>query len=197
MLTQLSTIKTRLGIAAADTADDAILSNAIAAASERFARHCNRIFERTENAVFEFNADEREIVPLHYPIESVAGFDLKTSEADGWETQSNTVYLIRKGVDGACVISLSAPLGARYELARVTLTGGYVLPGATPEDGQMALPDDVEQACVEQVAYWYQRRHQLGLVSMAAERGSIHQFAQLDLLPGVNAALSAHKRYRL
>ena len=40
----------------------------------------------------------------------------------------------------------------------MTLTGGYVLPGTTPSAGQTALPDDLEQAAVEQVAYWFQKQ---------------------------------------
>ena len=38
------------------------------------------------------------------------------------------------------------------QVARVTYTGGYVLPGATPGAGQAALPADLEWAAVEQVA---------------------------------------------
>jgi len=40
----------------------------------------------------------------------------------------------------------------------VTYTAGYVLPGDTPAAGQTALPDDLEQAAVEQVAYWFQKQ---------------------------------------
>jgi hypothetical protein len=61
----------------------------------------------------------------------------------------------------ACVISLLTPLGIASQQARVTYTGGYVLPGATPGAGQTALPAELEQACVEQAAYWYQNRHRL------------------------------------
>jgi hypothetical protein len=38
------------------------------------------------------------------------------------------------------VFSVTAGLG------RVTYTGGYVLPGASPGAGQTALPDDLESA---------------------------------------------------
>jgi hypothetical protein len=42
--------------------------------------------------------------------------------------------------------------------ARVTYTGGFVLPGDTPAPGQTPLPPDLEQAAIEQVAYWFRNR---------------------------------------
>jgi len=44
------------------------------------------------------------------------------------------------------------------------MPGGYVLPGTTPSAGQTALPDDLEQAAVEQVAYWFRNRDNTGLL---------------------------------
>jgi hypothetical protein len=39
------------------------------------------------------------------------------------------------------------------------------------------LPDDLEHACVEQVAYWYQNRFRLGLLSMPAEGRTFYNVA--------------------
>jgi len=94
-----------------------------------------------------------------------------------------------------CVIELASPLGLECELGRVTYRGGYVLPGATAAEGQTALPDDLEQACVEQAAYWYQRRTQLGLVSIASEGSIVQQFQTSDLLPQVTAVLKHYERW--
>src|SRR5262245_11115754 len=107
MLTQLSTLKTRLGILESDTTNDALLANAIKAVSARFDAECNRTFARTENAVYEFAAEALEISCPCQPVESVARFELKTVEAAGWVEQTGVDYLLRRG----CVISLAAPLG--------------------------------------------------------------------------------------
>ncbi|MGZ4974882.1 MAG: hypothetical protein ACXWDN_19155, partial [Limisphaerales bacterium] len=121
MLTQLSTVKTRLNVT--DTIFDGPLTNAIAGFSERFQRECNRKFARQVNAVEEFPADQVEICPVSWPIESVASFDLKTNESDGWQPVTPPPdYLIRSN----CVISLEAATGSRFQQARVTYTGGYV-----------------------------------------------------------------------
>jgi uncharacterized phiE125 gp8 family phage protein len=189
LLTQLSTVKTRLGIS--DTTDDTLLTNLIEFASARFERETNRSLDRAANTTEEFSADQTEIAVARFPIESVSQYHLKENETDGWVLQSDIDHLIRR----ACVISLSAPLGTKYEQGRVTFTGGYVLPGTTPGAGQTALPDDLEHACVEQAAYWYQHRFRLGLLSMPAEGRTFFNIAQIDLLPQVQSVLKKYERY--
>ena len=194
-LTQLATVKARLGIEAFDTKDDQILANAILAISARFEQEANRSFALATNATHEFAADETEIRVPSYPVAagSVSLFEIKSSEADGWEAQANVDFLVRH----ECVISLPGPLGARQQQARVTYSGGYVLPGFAAGAGQLALPDDLEQSCVEQVAWWYQRRNQLGIVSLGGQGGSLRNFPQLDLLPNVKAVLKKYERFVL
>src|SRR6266516_2216785 len=153
MLTQLSTVKARLALTLTDY--DSLLTSAIKAVSDRFDKETNRILARTTAATHEFDAADTEILPPCFPIQSVTKFELKSNETDGWFEQTGVQYLLRQ----QCVISLSVPLNSQSStlnspaLARVTLTGGYVFPGTTPSAGQTALPDDLEQAAVEQVAY--------------------------------------------
>ena len=189
MLTQLSTVKGRLGIT--DTTDDTLLTNFIKSAGARFDAACHRSFERAADAVEEFSGDVTEVRVARYPIESVSQFHLKDNETDGWELQSDVDYLIRR----ACIISLGGAFGAQTQQAKVTYTGGYVLPGNTPGAGQTALPDDLEQACVEQVAYWYQNRQRLGLLSVPADGRTFFQLAKIDLLPQVEAVLKKYERW--
>lgn len=189
-LAQLSSIKTRLGLEQTDTDDDAILGGMLAHCSARFERECNRTFERQEDCTEEFEGHSSELRPSRYPVESVGGFHLKSNETDGFQELSGVSYLLRR----KCVISLPQPLGSEDQVLQVTYTGGYVLPGTEPEDGQTALPDDIREACVEQVVYWYQRKNQLGLTSVSGEGGSIQNFSSLDLLPHVKAVLKKHER---
>src|SRR5438067_11584221 len=128
MLTQLSTIKSRLGIDDFNVQYDTLLTNALRAVSARFDKETNRTLARTVNATEEFFADQAEIIVPCYPIESVSKFETKTGETDGWVQQSNVEFLIRR----SCIISLSAPLdsrlstlGSQLPQARVTYTGGY------------------------------------------------------------------------
>jgi hypothetical protein len=189
MLTQLTTIKSRLAIITTDFDD--LLTNAIKAISARFDNECNRAFARTVNAIEEFGGEELEIRPACYPIESVSKFELKNNETDGWVEQTDVEFLLRRN----CVVSMRSPLGCFREAGRITYTGGYVLPGSSPGVGQTALPDDIEQAAVEQAAYWYRNRDKLGLIRTWPHDGTFEAFAQLDLLIEVKAVLSKYERW--
>src|SRR6266576_2009346 len=169
MLTQLSTVKSRLALLVTDYDD--LLTNAIKAVSARFDKETNRTLSRTTAATHEFEVDGTEVSPPCYPIESVTKFELKSNETDGWSEQTGVKYLICR----ACVISVSYPLTRHStlggSLAPVTYTGGFVLPGDTPAAGQTALPDDLEQAAVEQVAYWFRNREKTGLLRSGPNDG--------------------------
>jgi hypothetical protein len=191
MLTELATVKARLGIA--DATDDALLTGYIQQASAMFERHCNRVFARTVAATQEFPANELEIALRYYPIEVISAIHLKTSEDGGWELQSDVAYLLR----GACILSFSSPLGSSRVQARVTYTGGYVLPGTAPGAGQIALPKDVENACVEQVCYWYRARHRGGINSASGGQASIGLESGLGLLRVVKDTLELYHRIQL
>ena len=104
MLTQLSTIKSRLTLTVTDYDD--LLTAAIRAISARFDKECHRTLARTTSATHEFEVDETEVSPPCYPIESVTKFELKSNDSDDWSEQTGIKYLLRR----ACVISLSSPL---------------------------------------------------------------------------------------
>lgn len=192
MLTQLTTVKERLGLDGLDTTYDALLTRAIQAVSAWFDHHCNRSFAREVDAVHEFPADETELRLPCYPIESVSRFELKTDEINGWVAQPDIRFVLRR----RCVVSLHTRLSSYLDQARVIYTGGYVLPGDTPGPGQFPLPADVEHAALEQVAWWFQNRDKLGLVRIWEYHATYRQFAEFELLPSVKALLRKYERWR-
>jgi len=194
MLTELSTVKSRLALVVTDYDD--LLTNAIKAVSARFDKETNRTLARTTSATHEFDAADTEILPPCYPVESVTKFELKSNETDGWSEQTSVQYLVRR----QCVISLSSPLrtpNSALCTARIQYAGGYVLPGTSPSAGQTALPDDLEQAAVEQVAYWFRNRDKSGLIRSWPHDGTYEVFLQLDLLLEVRAVLKKYERFLL
>jgi hypothetical protein len=196
MLTQLLTVKDRLKIT--DVIDDDYLTGLINAASDLFDRHCNRKFARGEALYQEFRGDELEVALERYPIEAIVGFELKRTEDDDWQDCNDPAYVVRFD----CIVSLQTALGTSFDQARVTYVGGYVLPGTTPEEWQTALPADVEQACIEQVAFWYRNKDLTGLSSASGQAGSISfdaksVVAPLHLLPVVQATLEKYRRIQL
>jgi hypothetical protein len=192
MLTQLATVKARLGIAPADVSQDDLLTRAIEAVGARCDRECGRTLQRTVGAEHIFPACETEIVLTCYPVESVTRFELKSTEAEGWQEQLGVDYLIRS----ASVISLVLPLAPMGGgLARLTYTGGYVPPGTVVGPGQTALPKDLENAAVEQVAAWYQNKDKLGLLRHWPSGGTYLVISQLPLLPAVAVTLRRYQRW--
>lgn len=194
MLCELLTLKKRLGIAEADVVDDDLLTSFINALSGRLAKECNRTFDYSATATYDFRADEFNVVVDRYPIVTVTSFSLKETETDGWVVQTTPDYLIN---ETRSIIELSSPLGNSRQLGRVTFAGGYVLPGGTVGAGQTALPSELAQACVEQCSYWYQRRNELGLTSVGGTSGSIgNPDKPLALLPQVMAVVRKYERWR-
>jgi hypothetical protein len=196
MLSQLPTVKARLAIPDLNVEFDDLLTTALTALSARFDLETNRTLSRTANTTHEFDACETEIIPPCYPIESVSKFETKSTEAEGWVQQNGIDYLIRNGT----VVTLSSPLAFDTRpsaLSRLTYTGGYVLPGDTPSPGQTPLPADLEQAAVEQVAYWFQNRDKLGLLRYWPKDGIYLQLSGLDLLPSVSSVLEKYKRWKI
>ena len=198
MMTQLATVKERLGILPADTQYDGLLTRAIAAVSARFDRECNRVFARTVGFTQEFPATEAEIIASCYPIEAVSKLELKTSEVEGWVEQTGIDYVVRR----ACVISLKGSFGvlarglaSEAGLGRVTYTGGYVMPGTTPGAGQAALPADLEHAVIEQVAAWFYNKEKVGLIRHWPDVGAYVVLSQLPLLPEVAAMIRPYRRW--
>src|SRR3974390_1700803 len=85
MITQLTTLKSRLSLLDTDTTYDALLTTAIQAVSARFDNETNRNLARTENATDEFDAADTELPVSCYPIETVTKFELKSTESEGWQ----------------------------------------------------------------------------------------------------------------
>src|SRR5437879_1647360 len=193
MLSQLTTVKDRLSIAPATTTYDTLLTSAIKALSSRFDKITNRSLARTVGTTQEFPADKTELILSCFPLEAVTKLELKSNETEGWIEQTGTDYLIRN----ACVVSLASRLGTWRDQGRITYTGGYVLPGTTPGAGQTALPDDLEQAAVEQVAYSFRNRDVLGLIRNWPSGGTYQVFMKIELLPSVEAVLRSFERWAI
>jgi hypothetical protein len=193
MLTTLSNVKSRLALDDSDVRDDTLLTNFIKWVSGRFENDANRKFGYAQNVVDEFQGDETELRVSRYPIDEAQpiSFQLLTKNSDGWRAVAGAEFVIRRG----CVLSLLSEAGRAREQLRVTYSGGYQLPdAASSQNSPPPLPDDLQLACVEQVAYLYQNKDRLGLVNVAGEGGSLQQLPGMDLLPSVAATVERYGR---
>lgn len=193
LIARLTRLKDRLGLTDSELQHDALLTAFLEALTDRFDRECCRTFLRVQETAYEFDADELEVRVPAYPIEQVIRFELKEDEVNGWQAVTDAAWLVRK----RCVISLPRALGSYLEQARVVYTGGYVPPGMPLVPGQTALPLDVENAAVEQAAFWFRHRDSLGLLRAWDYHGTYRQFPDGALLPLVRATLERHERWTL
>jgi hypothetical protein len=191
LLAQLPAVRQRLALPELEVQHDPLLLALLEAVSARFDLECSRTFIRQVDASAEFAADALELTVPSYPIESVARFELKRDETEGWVVQTGAQCLLRH----RCVVSLRRSLGAASQQARVIYTGGYVAPGTSPEPGQTVLPREVESAAVEQVAFWFMSRERIGLSRSWDYHATYRQFAVVDLAPSVAAILERYRRW--
>jgi hypothetical protein len=112
----------------------------------------------------------------------------------------------RSALDAGCLFcchfTTTLPtLHAPPSLARLTYTGGYLLPGTPPPDPPVAacqgLPDGLENACIEQVAWWFINREHLGLKTFWPSGAAYQLFATQDLLDSVKTTLSHYRRFSI
>jgi hypothetical protein len=212
MITELLTVKTRLSIPQFETDEDTIIENFIKLMTARFDLECDRKLERQASAEFCFDGSTTSILVDRYPLESVTSFWLKENETDGWVEQTGVEHLISPS---KCLLTLQTPLGYAGTVGKIIFDGGYVMPGITATAGQTELPDDLEQAAVEQVAYLYSNSARIGIVSAGGGAGAVDllremrllpegdtvadgniwlKFMQIDLLPQVINVLNRYKR---
>ena len=190
MLCTLAEVKGRLEVEAAETRYDAVLEGFITLVGGRFEEVCNRSLSFLAGARVEFGAAETLISPARYPITAVSKWEVKASELTGWTELTGVDYLIR----AECLLQLALPLGSPAELARVTYSGGYVLPADTVEKGQTALPEEIERCAIEEVTQLWQNREKLGIVSQWEANVAFRQYRKLDLLPNTVAVLGRYRR---
>src|SRR5262245_42631227 len=107
MITQLSTVKARLGIDDFNVQYDALLTKAIRAFGKRFEKICRRRFERAVDFQQEFYIRDVGIGLLQYPLESISKFEIKEREFDPWMEKTGVEYVVHQ----RCVVSLRKRLG--------------------------------------------------------------------------------------
>ena len=194
MLTTIESLRKRCGLDAFDTVQDDLLTAFEGLVRARFEKDMNRVLERAAGALEVCQGDAVSVAPARVPIEVVSAWETKASEALGWVAVTGVDYLIAAG---GTLIRLASPVGTREELLRVTYAGGYVLPGGTVGEGQAALPGEIEAAVLLQVAYMFQQRDKLGIITQWDAGSTYRQFAKQDLLPEVAAVVGKYRRYTL
>ena len=124
----------------------------VASAFENF---CNRKFARAAAATQILAADRCQFLLNRFPLESLAQYELKKNEVDGFIVQDLRNVQTVDLVSGIVFFSAHADLGQYFNQVRFTFAGGYFWETLEPTDGgyptappagSAALPDDLRLA---------------------------------------------------
>ena len=197
MLCTIDDIKERLGLDTTNTQHDAVLAQIAAGFTALAERYCGRGLVLTESEVTEYHTGQSNLLQVRrYPIASIESvkeafdFDFSLATALTADTDYRLIDGGRKGV----LARLWGDWCKQYDSIQVVYRGGYAAAGATPDEGETAMPEDLREAAILQGAFMFKRRDDLGLSAVSFNGGSISKFSALDLLPLVRQTLDAYRR---
>jgi len=189
-------LKNWLEIADTDTQFDALLTGLLMGVSSRFENDCHRGLTRQEAIVEILDGGRPSICLFRYPIESVT--EVVQSRTQDWDNGDVMTEPLSYTTDKKSGILHRYPL--RWlpwkQSIRVTYTGGFVLPGDTVGEGQIALPEDIQFAVLEQCRYLWLRRKELGMESVGMGSGTWTLANKDPWLPSVASVIRRYYGYR-
>jgi len=126
-----------------------------------------------------------------------------------WLAGINTVRVI---YTGGYTVAPEFALGSDYTTGEVVQYAGYIFVASeditdaearpydddapwTQQVGEVPLPADLEQAAIQQSAFVYRRRNDLGISASGTAGGDVTHYAKDELLSGVREIITAHTRF--
>jgi len=186
-------VKTRLEISGASA--DTVLGQIVTGVTSMLEAHCMRKLARPAAAVTEYSHGGAKVIWLeHFPAISVTSIKeaLHHDHAGEDALTANEDYVLHDARGALQRIGNNWLEG--LDAVQVVYLGGYTDPGDTPGDGEIAMPDAVVEAAIQQCCFVYQRRRELGLTSVGVSGGSVSAYARDKLLPGVKELLAPYRR---
>jgi hypothetical protein len=178
-LTTRAVIKEFLEIAEATTTFDALIDSLLVMVSKRFETYCNRSFESLSRTQ-KFNAGRRHYFLPAYPV-SESPAPVITYDGDV-QVENDDYYVYYS--EGWIEFYLE-PVRTEPQQVTITWTGGYTVDN---------IPQDLQYACMMQVAFVFRRRKDLGVSSVSLPDGSISINSPADLLPEVKHVLKSYRK---
>jgi hypothetical protein len=196
-LTTLATLKEWLPVNSTNTNDDATLTRLLTAVSMDFARATKRpdllLAEYTE--VRQGDGAYR-MITYHWPIVAVATLTVGGIAITESEDKIQNGYYFDQDIDPERIWNLYLNGYVFTDGAPVVLgySAGYVQPGETVGTGQIALPEDIEQAVCDWCAYRYKERPNVTATQRRSTQGESAQTELLDAPPNVLQVIERYKR---
>lgn len=198
MLCTVAQIKTRLGETSSE--HDALLLDIVGKATALIEAYCSRTLIVTAADVTETYTGRGPFLQVdRYPIVSV------TSIKEAWDYDFanvdalivNTSYRLIAGGRKGIIKRLCADWLDIDDAVQVVYRGGYTAAGETPGPGEIALPEDLVEAAIEQSLFLYQRKgRDIGTSGHKFEGGGFDVVENSELLKSVARILDrSYKRW--
>jgi len=194
----LADVKDRLGLSGTDY--DSVVDRIIVSAEALFNNYTRRTLIAPAGDVTEYHTGAGPRIQLNnYPVISITSITEALDYAFDSATAltADTDYrLIASGYYGI-IQRLWCNWFNIADSIRVVYRAGYAAAGAAPAAGEIALPNDLREAAIEQASFIFKRRSDIGLSSVGFDGGNINKFAAMKLLPIVEATLKTYRRSHL
>lgn len=192
-LSTLAYLKTRILPEASqdETTWDVALSALGLAITRRMEGHCNRLFDRAEDAEDEFDAYTLTVTLRRYPVEEIASLALRSFTGSPDEVAFD--YNLNKA---AGLIEFPSTVGLTTERLIVTYTGGFYLGDA--EDMPAAatpLPDDLLEAFISEVQAHAEARGIFEAIGLRSQKDAGKIVKMDGLTADTIAALRTYRRF--
>lgn len=151
-------------------------------------QYCSRMLASgTYTEYFSSDGSRTKIPVLAYPITSITNIWVDSERSFGDSTKLDSSDYVADQQGGPFIRLKYTSFAFGIDNIKVTYAGGIAATTA-------AVPDDLRLACMMQVAFWFQRRDQLGLTGASVSGGSISVFSPMTYLPQVKDILNLYRR---
>ena len=192
-------VNARLGSGATD--DATIIALILDGVTAQIARYCGRVIGGTNLMLRQSTYTEYltglggNVLKLAlYPVESITSVTV-ASDLDftnGTLLTVNDNY--RHRAENGLLFRVSENWERDEGCIKVIYVGGYVDPDSEATGVQIALPDDIVEACIQQSIHLYKRRNDYGVTGMRFDDGSITDIASGGLIKSVQDIVAPYRR---
>lgn len=196
-LTTLPTLKAWLPITSTNTNDDTTLSRLITAVSMDFMRSTKRPDMLLASYTEARQGDgSTRMITYHWPIVKIASLTVGSVAIVASSDKVQNGWYIDQDIDPERVwnVYLNGATFADGAPVALDYSAGYVQPGQTLGAGQIALPEDIEQAVLDWCALRYKERPNVGVTARRSTEGESAQPEHLDAPPNVLEVIERYKR---
>lgn len=174
-------VKDFIGISNFNPTDETLIENLIDRVTDMFERYCRRKFKQATYTEYHSpQSRDDKIFPKNYPINSVTSIHDDPDRAYGSDTLiTASEYGI---VDDVYVEWIDGAFSGGTNSVKIIYSGGY-----------STIPEDLSQACIEEVARRYKRRKDIDISQKTQPDGSATLLAG-DLLDQTKTVLNLYKK---